>query len=186
LDLGLCGTEQVYFYTTFCKSDGGVMITASHNPSDYNGMKFVREHSRPLSGDSGLRDLEALTAAGNFPLPTLPPGGCQTIDALEAYTAHLLSYVNSKVLKPLKIVVNSGNGCAGPVLDRLEPYLPFQFIKIHHEPDPSFPHGIPNPLLPGNRAATAEAVRLHQADVGLAWDGDFDRCFFFDEQGRFI
>ena len=186
LDLGLCGTEQVYFYTTFCKSDGGIMVTASHNPADYNGMKFVRELSRPLSGDSGLRDIEALTAAGNFPLPPLPRGDCKTIDALEAYTAHLLSYVDSKVFKPLKVVVNAGNGCAGPVLDRLEPYLPFQFIKIHHEPDASFPHGIPNPLLPENRAATAEAVRHHQADVGLAWDGDFDRCFFFDEQGGFI
>jgi phosphomannomutase len=186
LDLGLCGTEQVYFYTSFTKSDGGIMVTASHNPSDYNGMKFVRELSRPLSGDSGLRDIEALTAAGNFPQPSSPRGSCKSIDALEAYTAHLLSYVNTKVFKPLKVVVNAGNGCAGPVLDRLEQYLPCRFIKVHHEPDASFPNGIPNPLLPENRAATAEAVRLHQADLGLAWDGDFDRCFFFDEQGGFI
>jgi phosphomannomutase len=186
LDLGLCGTEQVYFYTAFTNSDGGIMVTASHNPADYNGMKFVRETSRPLSGDSGLREIEALAAAGDFLPAALPPGNITPLDALEAYTSHLLSYVDVKVLKPLKIVVNAGNGCAGPALDSLEPNLPFQFIKVHHEPDASFPHGIPNPLLPENREATAAAVRLHQADVGLAWDGDFDRCFFFDERGGFI
>ena len=186
LDLGLCGTEQVYFYTAFTKSAGGIMVTASHNPADYNGMKLVRELSRPLSGDSGLREIEALTAAGNFPPAAVPGGGCKTQDAFEAYCAHLLTYVDLKLLQPLKVVVNSGNGCAGPVLDRLEKHLPFHFIKIHHEPDASFPFGIPNPLLPENRVATAEAVRRHQADVGLAWDGDFDRCFFFDENGSFI
>ena len=186
LDMGLCGTEQVYFYTAFTESDGGIMVTASHNPADYNGMKFVRELSRPLSGDSGLRDIEALTAAGNFSASASPRGTVKPINALEAYTSHLLSYVDVKALKPLKIVINAGNGCAGPVLDHLEQYLPFHFIKICHEPDASFPNGIPNPLLPENRAATAEAVRSHQADAGLAWDGDFDRCFFFDEQGAFI
>jgi phosphomannomutase len=186
LELGLCGTEQVYFATAFLKADGGIMVTASHNPPEYNGMKFVRELSRPLSGDSGLRDIEALTAAGDFPPQPSPRGDCKTTDALETYTAHLLGYVDHKILKPLKVVVNAGNGCAGPVLDRLEKDLPFHFIKIHHEPDASFPHGVPNPLLPENREATAKAVRLHQADVGLAWDGDFDRCFFFDEQGEFI
>ena len=186
LDLGLCGTEQVYFYTAYTKSDGGIMVTASHNPADYNGMKLVRKLSRPLSGDSGLRDIEALTAAGSFLPAAVPGGGCKTIEAFEAYCSHLLSYVDLRKLKPLKVVVNGGNGCAGPVLDRLEKYLPFHFIKIHHEPDASFPFGIPNPLLPENRVATAEAVRRHQANVGLAWDGDFDRCFFFDEQGNFI
>jgi phosphomannomutase len=186
LDLGLCGTEQVYFYTAFTKSEGGIMITASHNPADYNGMKLVRELARPLSGDSGLRDIEAIAAAGNFPPPASRRGTIEPIDALEAYLRHLLTYVDIHALKPLKIVVNAGNGCAGPVLDRLEGYLPFQFIKIFHEPDASFPNGIPNPLLPENRTATAEAVLEHNADVGLAWDGDFDRCFFFDENGKFI
>ena len=121
-------------------------------------------------------------------MPPLPrtEGGRRATDALDAYVAHLLSYVDPQVLKPLKVVVNAGNGCAGPVLDALEKHLPFQFIKIHHEPDPTFPHGVPNPLLPENRQATAEAVRDHGAAVGLAWDGDFDRCFFFDEQGAFI
>lgn len=186
LDLGLCGTEQVYFYTFHTQADGGIMVTASHNPADYNGMKLVREESRPISGDSGLREIEALAAAANLPAPVSPPGITQVIEPLEDYTAHLLSYVDRAVLQPLTVVVNAGNGCAGPVLDRLEPELPFRFIKIHHEPDGTFPNGIPNPLLPENRAVTAAAVREHGADVGLAWDGDFDRCFFFDEQGNFV
>lgn len=186
LDLGLCGTEQVYFNTSHLNLDGGLMVTASHNPAAYNGLKLVRQESRPISGDSGLKEIEALAAAGDFPPPASRRGRSQTTDALAAYTTHLLSYVDLQVLKPLKVVVNAGNGCAGPVLDRLEPHLPFRFIKVHHEPDPAFPNGIPNPLLPENRQATAEAVRRHQADVGLAWDGDFDRCFFFDEQGGFI
>jgi len=185
-DLGLCGTEQIYFYTSHLELDGGIMVTASHNPPEYNGMKFVREQSRPISGDCGLREIELL-AAGPDLLRTSPPkGGRVAIDSLSAYISHLLTYIDLKVLKPLKVVVNAGNGCAGPVLDALEKHLPFQFIKIHHTPDPAFPHGVPNPLLPENRAATANAVRDHGAAVGLAWDGDFDRCFFFDEAGRFI
>jgi phosphomannomutase len=185
-DLGLCGTEQIYFYTSHLKLDGGIMVTASHNPPDYNGMKLVRQESRPVSGDTGLRDLEVLAAQGQFPPLAPRRGTVAAADALADYIAHLLSYVDLPALQPLKVVVNAGNGCAGPVLDRLEERLPFRFIKVHHEPDPSFPHGVPNPLLPENRRATAEAVRRHQADVGLAWDGDFDRCFFFDEQGAFI
>jgi phosphomannomutase len=184
-DLGLCGTEQVYFYTSHLKLDGGIMITASHNPPEYNGMKFVREQSRPLSGDSGLQEIERLAGQDLPPSPKLR-GGRRATDALEAYLGHLLSYIDPQVLKPLKVVVNAGNGCAGPVLDALERHLPFQFLKICHDPDPAFPHGVPNPLLPENRQATAQAVRDHEAAVGLAWDGDFDRCFFFDEQGTFI
>ena len=185
-DLGLCGTEQVYFATSHLRLDGGIMVTASHNPPEYNGMKFVREESRPLSGDSGLKEIEALAAAPDLPPASGPRGGRRTVDCLEAYIAHLLSYIDSRVLKPLKVVVNAGNGCAGPVLDALEAHLPFRLIKIHHAPDPTFPHGVPNPLLPENRQATAQAVRDHGAAVGLAWDGDFDRCFFFDEQGNFV
>jgi phosphomannomutase len=184
-DLGLCGTEQVYYYTSHWRLDGGIMVTASHNPPEYNGMKFVREQSRPISGDSGLHEIERL-AGRKFPPATGPRGGRRPTDALKAYIAHLLSYIDPRSLKPLKVVVNAGNGCAGPVLDALEPHLPFQFIKICHEPDPSFPHGVPNPLLPENRRITAQAVKNHEAAVGLAWDGDFDRCFFFDEQGNFI
>ena len=185
-DLGLCGTEQVYFATSHLRLDGGIMVTASHNPPEYNGMKFVREESRPLSGDSGLKEIEALAAAPDLPPASGPRGGRRAADCLEAYIAHLLSYIDSRVLKPLKVVVNAGNGCAGPVLDALSRHLPFRLIKIHHAPDPTFPHGVPNPLLPENRQATAQAVRDHGAAVGLAWDGDFDRCFFFDEQGNFV
>ena len=185
-DLGLCGTEQVYFYTAHLGLDGGIMVTASHNPPDYNGMKFVRQGSRPLSGDSGLKDIAALVAGPKIPPSQKAEGLRKAADSLAAYTAHLLSYVDLKVLQPLKVVVNAGNGCAGPVLDRMEGHLPFQFIKINHAPDPTFPQGVPNPLLPENRQVTAEAVRAHGADVGLAWYDDFDRVFFFDEQGNFI
>ncbi len=186
LDLGLCGTEQVYFYTSYLGLDGGIMIPASHNPPDYNGMKFVREQSRPLSGDSGLRDIERLAAQVNFAPPPQHQGKRVVTDALEAYINHLMSFIDLKVLKPLKVVVNAGHGSAGLVLDRLERQLPFQLIKLYHEPDGSFPHGVPNPLLPENRQVTAQAVRESGAALGLAWDGDFDRCFFFDEQGTFI
>ena len=185
-DLGLCGTEQVYFATSHLGLDGGIMVTASHNPPEYNGMKFVREESRPLSGDSGLKEIERLAAAPDLPPASGSRGGRQAADYLDAYIAHLLSYIDPRVLKPLKVVVNPGNGCAGPVLDALERHLPLRLIKIHHAPDATFPHGVPNPLLPENRHATAQAVRDHEAAVGLAWDGDFDRCFFFDEQGNFI
>jgi phosphomannomutase len=185
-DLGLCGTEQIYFYTSHLQLDGGIMVTASHNPPEYNGMKFVREQSRPISGDCGLKEIE-LMAASRGPSPSAASrGGRVATDSLADYISHLLSYIDPGVLKPLKIVVNAGNGCAGPVLDALEHHLPFLFSKIHHEPDATFPNGVPNPLLPENRHATAQAVRDQGAAVGLAWDGDFDRCFFFDEQGTFI
>jgi phosphomannomutase len=186
VDLGRCGTEQVYFYTAFLKLDGGIMVTASHNPPNYNGMKFVREGSRPISGDSGLRDIEVMVAGKQEMPPAAGKGTRVSQEPLGDYVNHLLSYVDREALRPLTVVTNAGNGCAGPVIDALEAHLPFRFIKICHEPDGTFPHGVPNPLLPENREMTAQAVRQHRADVGLAWDGDFDRCFFFDEQGNFV
>jgi phosphomannomutase len=185
VDLGLCGTEEVYFATFHQGFDGGIMVTASHNPIDYNGMKLVREQAKPISGDSGLSVIRDLAARGGFPESKRRGKASSRFDKSD-YIAHLLSYVDRGALEPLKIVVNAGNGGAGPIIDALEPHLPFQFIRIHHEPDGTFPHGIPNPLLPECRDATAQAVREHSADLGLAWDGDFDRCFFFDAQGRFI
>jgi phosphomannomutase/phosphoglucomutase len=185
IDIGLCGTEEVYFQTAHRGVAGGIMVTASHNPIDYNGMKLVREGARPISGDSGLKDIEVLVERNEFK-PAKHVGKVRSDIKKDAYISHLLSYVDIARLKPLKIVVNSGNGGAGQVIDSLASYLPFEFIRIHHEPDGSFPNGIPNPLLPENRAATSEAVKIHGADLGLAWDGDFDRCFFFDASGRFI
>jgi phosphomannomutase/phosphomannomutase/phosphoglucomutase len=184
-DIGLCGTEEVYFATFAEGMDGGIMVTASHNPMDYNGMKLVREESKPISGDSGLQTIQELAARNSFP-SVARKGTVTPIDTRGKYVSHLLGYVDPEALKPLKVVVNAGNGCAGPVIDALEPHLPFEFIKLHHEPDGTFPNGVPNPLLPENRDATAEAVRKQGADIGIAWDGDFDRCFLFDENGGFI
>ncbi|MDA8083463.1 MAG: phosphomannomutase CpsG [Nitrospiraceae bacterium] len=184
-DIGLCGTEEVYFCTFHSGADGGIMVTASHNPMDYNGMKLVRGGSRPISGDSGLDTIRDLTERNEF--EEAPRKGKITgLDLRREYIGHLLGYIDTAGLRPLRIVVNAGNGCAGPVVDMLEAHLPFEFIRLHHEPDGSFPNGIPNPLLPENRGATAGAVVSHKADLGIAWDGDFDRCFFFDERGRFI
>ncbi len=184
-DIGLCGTEEIYFATSHAGMDGGIVITASHNPKDYNGMKFVREESRPISGDTGLFDIQALAERDEF-TPAEQPGKRYTLDTSEAYVQHLLSYVDTARLQPLKIVVDAGNGGAGRVVDLLEPHLPFEFIKLHHEADGNFPNGVPNPLVPENRSAAIAAVREHGADLGLGWDGDFDRCFFFDERGDFI
>ena len=185
LDIGQCGTEEIYFAAFHHRLDGGIMVTASHNPMDYNGMKLVREQAKPISGDSGLFAIRDLAAHNLFP-PSERRGHRIERPDKGDYVAHLLSYIHPGALKPLKIVVNAGNGGAGAIIDALEPQLPFRFVKIHHEPDGTFPHGIPNPLLPECRDATAQAVRAHNADLGLAWDGDFDRCFFFDAQGRFI
>ncbi|HRD48177.1 MAG: phosphomannomutase [Candidatus Competibacter sp.] len=185
MDIGQCGTEEVYFAVFHHQLDGGIMVTASHNPMDYNGMKLVQEQARPISGDSGLFAIRDLSAADEFTLAVRPSTLVHHEDKGD-YIRYLLGAIKTDALKPLKIVVNGGNGGAGPIIDALEPQLPFQFVKIHHQPDGTFPNGIPNPLLPECREATAQAVREHGADLGLAWDGDFDRCFFFDENGRFI
>ncbi len=185
LELGLCGTEEVYFATFNYQLDGGIMVTASHNPGDYNGMKLVRRESRPLSGDFGLPQIEELVRNGDFPAVGTPALS-RPFSFRDDYIEHLLGYIDVERLKPYKIVVNAGNGCAGPVLDLLEKRLPYSMIKLLNQPDGTFPEGIPNPLLPENRALTSRAVVENQAAAGLAWDGDFDRCFFFDETGRFI
>jgi phosphomannomutase len=184
-DIGLCGTEVVYYATFAREMDGGIMVTASHNPPDYNGMKFVREGSRPISGDTGLVDIRQLAEQGRFTKPDRM-GERFAVDIMPDYIEHLLSYVDRTKLKPLKVVVHAGNGGAGLIIDKLQPFLPFEFIKVHHEPDGTFPNGVPNPMLAANHRAPVEALRKHGADCVISWDGDYDRCFLFDERGEFI
>ena len=184
-DIGQCGTEEIYFATSHLKVGGGICVTASHNPKDYNGMKFVRAESKPISGDSGLKEIQAKAETDDF-VPAATRGGYESVDTSVAYINHLLSYVDLTALKPLKIVCTAGNGGAGRVVDLLEPHLPFEFIKLHHEADGHFPNGVPNPMLEENRVASAALVRESGADLGIAWDGDFDRCFFYDDTGEFI
>ncbi len=189
-DLGMTGTEEIYFATSFLKMDGGVEVTASHNPMDYNGLKLVREQSRPISGDTGLKDIQRLAEANDFP-PVTERGSLTRTSVLQAYVDHLMGYIDPARIRPLKLVVNSGNGAAGHVVDALEAAfakksIAIEFIKLHHEADGTFPNGIPNPLLVENRQDTRNAVLEHGADMGIAWDGDFDRCFLFDERGEFI
>jgi len=192
LDIGMVGTEEIYFATSHLETDGGIEVTASHNPIDYNGMKLVREGSRPISGDTGLFDIKAAAEVANWAdVDPANRGSYTETSILIDYVQHLLGYINSQNIKPLKLVVNSGNGAAGHVIDELEVQfkalsIPIEFIKVHHEPDPTFPNGIPNPLLVENRAHTADVVIAHGADMGIAWDGDFDRCFLFDEKGAFV
>jgi phosphomannomutase len=186
LDIGLVGTEGSYFATFAEELDGGIMVTASHNPPDYNGMKFVREQARPISADTGLQEMRALIESGRLPAKADKRGSERPLDIHAKYLQHLLGYVKEAKLSKLKVVVNPGNGGAGLVIDALEPHLPFEFIKVNNNPDGHFPHGVPNPMLEENRAATADVVRRERANVGIAWDGDYDRCFFFDEGGNFI
>ncbi|MDP2804932.1 MAG: phosphomannomutase CpsG [Gallionellaceae bacterium] len=211
IDIGMTGTEEVYFAAFYLDVDGGIEVTASHNPMDYNGMKLVARGAVPISGDTGLKTIQALAEANQYNASvgrvltrqqgdglkpdlqnsTAERGTLTQSSILNPYIEHLLTYVDTTTIKPLKLVVNAGNGAAGHVIDALEVRfkqlgVPISFIKIHHLPDGNFPNGIPNPLLPENRAATTEAVRLYKADMGIAWDGDFDRCFLFDERGEFI
>ncbi len=190
LDLGMTGTEEIYFAAFHLDVDGAIEVTASHNPMNYNGMKLVARGAVPISGDTGLKAIQALAETDSFG-PAGSRGELNQASILDPYVDHLMTFADVTAFQPLKLVVNAGNGAAGHVIDAIEQRVqalsvPVSFIKIHHGPDGSFPHGIPNPLLPENRAATAEAVLAHGADMGIAWDGDFDRCFLFDEQGGFI
>ena len=218
-DLGMTGTEEIYFATKYLGVDGGVEVTASHNPIDYNGMKLVKTDSKPVSGDTGLfaiRDLAETYAVDEVKArlefysaglvskqafiegqasvlidKLLATGHYNKLDNMQPYVAHMLSYINTNSITPIKLVVNAGNGAAGDALDAIHSELesanvPIEFVKVHHQPDGTFPNGIPNPLLPESRADTANAVIDSGANMGIAWDGDFDRCFLFDEKGDFV
>lgn len=191
IDLGITGTEEIYFATSSLKVDGGVEVTASHNPMDYNGMKLVKAESKPISGDSGLFDIRALAETQRFAEKAAIRGTLTQYSTLNSYVEHLFEYIEPSNIKSLKLVVNSGNGASGHVIDAIEAQfnklnVSIEFIKVHHKADGNFPNGIPNPLLPENRQDTIDAVLEHNADMGIAWDGDFDRCFLFDEKGQFI
>lgn len=191
LDLGLCGTEEMYFATSHFGADGGIEVTASHNPMDYNGMKLVRAGSAPLDAATGLASIRVLAENGGF-APAAMGGMCDVAaEARPAYVERVLSFVDIAALRPMTVLVNAGNGAAGPTFDAIAAALaqrgaPLRFVRLHHTPDGSFPNGIPNPLLPENQPVTAEAVRAAGADFGVAWDGDFDRCFLFDHEGGFV
>ncbi len=218
-DLGMTGTEEIYFATKHLAVDGGIEVTASHNPIDYNGMKLVTNDSKPVSGDTGLFDIRDLAETysvddvqtrlefysnglvseqafikGQASVEVdklLATEQYQKLDNMQAYVAHMLSYIDAANITPIKLVVNAGNGAAGDALDAIQSGLeaagvPIEFIKVHHQPDGTFPNGIPNPLLPESRADTANAVIENSANMGIAWDGDFDRCFLFDEKGNFV
>ncbi|TVR95004.1 MAG: phosphomannomutase [Wenzhouxiangellaceae bacterium] len=186
VEIGLCGTELVYHAASRPGMGGGIMVTASHNPADYNGMKMVREQAIPISADTGLKEIECFLAEGRTSAAPQRPGRADSEEVTTDYIARMRRSVNVDAIKPLKLVINAGNGCAGPAFDGIADGLPLDVIRLHHEPDGHFPNGVPNPLLPENRAETTAQVRQHGADFGIAWDGDFDRCFFFDEDGRFI
>lgn len=185
LDIGLGGTEEVYYGVISQQSDGGVMVTASHNPRDYNGLKFVREDARPISADTGLFDIEEAAYFAAFGTPARRGEYCE-LNQRSDYVGFLLDRIDPEPMGSLKLVANPGNGCAGLVVEALADHLPCEIVRVNFEPDGNLPNGIPNPLLPENRSATANAVLEHGADLGVAWDGDFDRCFFFDERGEFV
>lgn len=192
IDIGVVGTEEVYFATSYLKTDGGIEVTASHNPLDYNGMKPVRENSKPISSDTGLLQIKKMAEENNFPaVDEGARGSVKQVSILEPYLDHLMDYIDLSAIKPMKLVMNAGNGAAGHVVDAIEQRfrdagVPVEIVKIHNEQDGNFPNGIPNPILHENRAPTIDAVLEHKADIGIAWDGDFDRCFLVDEKGNFL
>ena len=186
IDIGLCGTEMVYYATPALEADGGIMITASHNPPEYNGMKFVKKGSVPVGYDSGLKDMEKMILRDELAPKSVKQGTMKQLDIMYKFINNLKRFYDPKKINKYTVVVNAGNGCAGLALNALEKDLPIEMIKVFNEPDSDFPNGVPNPLLIENRKPTIDAILKSKTDLGVAWDGDYDRCFFFDEKGNFI
>lgn len=186
IDIGLCGTEMVYYATPALNADGGIMITASHNPPEYNGMKFVKKGSVPVGYDSGLKELESMILQNKLAVKSSKSAEVEQKDIMSSFINNLRRFYDPEKISNYKVVVNAGNGCAGLALNAIENDLPIEMVKIFNDPDSSFPNGVPNPLLIENRKPTINAVLQNKAALGVAWDGDYDRCFFFDEKGNFI
>jgi len=186
VNIGLCGTEMIYFSTPFFDADGGIMITASHNPPEYNGMKFVKRDSVPVGYDSGLNEVEEMIVNNELGDVSKTKGNVKKEDVMNSFIENLSQFYNPDKIDSYKVVVNAGNGCVGLALNGIEPKLPIKMIKIFNNPDGNFPNGVPNPMLEENRKPTIEGIKKEKAHLGVAWDGDYDRCFFFDENGNFI
>ena len=186
VDYGMCGTDMIYFAVVRDGLDGGAQITASHNPKEYNGIKMVREGAFPLSGDAGIGDIRDMIAANTFPAPRGPRGGLETNDLLDAYVEKVMSFIDPGVIKPFNVVLDAGSGMAGVVAPRLFDRLPCRTTRLCFEVDGTFPNHEANPLIEENRQDITARVIAEKADIGIAWDGDADRCFFIDGAGEFI
>jgi phosphomannomutase len=184
LDAGMVGTEMLYFLVGSHELDGGAMVTASHNPKAYTGVKLVREGALALSGDAGIGDVQAQIEAG-FPDPP-GGGGVEVVDVYHAFHRHVLGFIDPGQVRPLRVVVDGGNGMAGPMVGPLLERLGIEPLETYWVPDGEFPDHEPNPLLPENRTFIVERVLAEGADLGIAWDGDADRCFFIDDSGEFV
>jgi phosphomannomutase len=186
VDCGMMATDMMYYAVANAGLDGGAQITASHNPGGYNGIKMVRKEALPLSGDAGLGDIRDMIANGTLPPPAAAPGTRSTRDVVDAYIGHIMAFIDPSVVKPFKVVADAGNGMGGIVARRMFAKLPCRVVEMCYEPDGSFPNHEANPLIEENRAHIVERVLSERADIGIAWDGDADRCFFIDGTGEFI
>jgi phosphomannomutase len=186
IDYGLLGTDQMYYAVAADRLDGGAQITASHNPGEYNGCKMVRAEAFPLSGEAGIKEMKDMIMAGAIPAPPARPGSIEQRDVLARYVEHVMTFVDEDVIKPFNVVLDAGSGVAGIVAPHLFDRLPCRTTRLCFEVDGTFPNHEANPLIEQNRRDITEAVIREQADIGIAWDGDADRCFFLDGTGEFI
>jgi phosphomannomutase len=186
IDYGLMGTDQMYYAVAADGLDGGAQITASHNPGEYNGCKMVRKEAFPLSGEAGIKEMKEMIFAGSVPAPPASPGSVERRDIMARYVEHVMSFVDEQAIKPFNVVLDAGSGVAGIVAPHLFDRLPCKTTRLCFEVDGTFPNHEANPLIEENRRDITEAVVKQKADVGIAWDGDADRCFFLDGTGEFI